>query len=83
MTSQLQENVYISEFVSGGPKNYAYKLCNTVTGEVKTVCNLRSITLNYKASQIVNFDTIKDFVLNGRSNSTVTVRTDKKSNEKG
>ena len=33
MTSELKENEYISEFVSGGPKNYAYKLCNSVTGK--------------------------------------------------
>jgi hypothetical protein len=77
MTSELKANEYISEFVSGGPKNYAYKLKNTMTREVKTVCKVRSITLKYKASQLVNFETIKDFVLNGRLNSTVTVRTDK------
>ena len=39
---------------------------------------MRGITLNYKASQLVNLETIKDLVLNGRLNSTVTVRTDKK-----
>ena len=42
------------------------------------MCKVRGITLNYKASHLVNFDTIKDLVLNGRSNSNVTVRTDKK-----
>jgi len=42
------------------------------------VCKLRGITLNYKASQLVNFETIKDLVLNRHSNSTVTVHTDKK-----
>jgi hypothetical protein len=78
MTSELKENEYISEFVTGGPKNYGYKLCNSVIVVVKTVCKVRSITLNYKASQLVNFDTIKDLVLNGRSDSTVTVHTDKK-----
>ena len=33
MTSKLKGIEYISEFVSGGPKNYAYKLCDSVTGE--------------------------------------------------
>ena len=33
MTSELKANEYISEFVSGGPKNYAYKQCNSVTGK--------------------------------------------------
>jgi len=78
MTSELQENEYISEFVSGGPKNYAYKLCNSVTVEEKTVCKVRGVIFNYKASQLVNFDRIKELVLNGRSNSTVTDHTDKK-----
>ena len=45
---------------------------------MKTVCKVRGIILNYKASQLVNFETIKYLVLNGRLNSTVTVRTDKK-----
>ena len=33
MTSELKANEYNSEFVCGGPKNYAYKLCNSVTGK--------------------------------------------------
>ena len=33
MTSELKANEYISEFVSGGPKNYAYKQCNSMTGK--------------------------------------------------
>jgi len=37
MTSELKQNEYISEFISGGPIYYAYKLCNSVTGELKTV----------------------------------------------
>ena len=38
MTSELKGTEFISEFVSGCPKNYAYKLCDSVTGEKKTVC---------------------------------------------
>jgi len=74
MSSKLKEKQYISEFVSGGPKNSANEICNSVKGEVKTVCNVRGITLNYQASQLVNFDTIYDLVLNGSSDSTLTVR---------
>ena len=82
MTSELKANEYISEYVSGGPKNYGNKLCNSVTGETKTVCKVRGITLNYNALQLVNLETIIDLVLNGRSNSTVTVHTDKKTKRK-
>ena len=51
-------------------------------GETKTVYKVRGITLNYKASKLVNFETIKDLVLNGRSNSTVAVHNDKKTKRK-
>ena len=30
MTKKLKANEYISEFVSGGNKNYGYKVCNSV-----------------------------------------------------
>ena len=83
MTSELKANEYNSEFVSGGHKNYAYKVCNSETGELKTVCKVRCITLNYKVWQPMNFETIKDLVLNGRTNSTVTVHTDKNIKRKG
>ena len=35
MTSELKPGEFICEFVSGGPKNYAYKSINSVKGEVK------------------------------------------------
>ena len=41
MTSELKPSEYIEEFVSGGPKNYAYKVVDTVTGERKQVCKVR------------------------------------------
>ena len=50
MISELKENEYISEFVSGCSKTYAYEQCNCATGEKKAVCIVRGITLNYKAS---------------------------------
>ena len=42
------------------------------------MCKVRGITLHYKASQLVNFEAIKELVLRGRLKSTVRVRTDKK-----
>jgi hypothetical protein len=38
ITSELKENEYLSKFVSGGPKKYAYKLCKSVAGGENTVC---------------------------------------------
>ena len=63
MISELKDNEYISEFVSGGPKT-AYKVCNSVTEEEKTVCNVRGITINYEASQLMDFNAIKSIFLN-------------------
>ena len=55
MVSELKLCEYISEFVSGGPKNYAYQTRNTETGAESTVCKERGITSNYSVSQLVNF----------------------------
>jgi hypothetical protein len=63
MTSELKPSEYIEEFVSGGPKNYAYKIVNSATNQRKTVCEVRGITLNYNASHLVNFDAIRDMIL--------------------
>jgi len=66
MSSELKTSEFIEEFVSGGPKNYAYKTVHAATGKRKTVCKIRGITLNYSTSQLVNFEVIKDMVLEGR-----------------
>jgi len=41
MTSELRSTEYVSEFVSGGTKNYAYTVIDTVTGRAATVCKVR------------------------------------------
>ena len=43
--------------MSGGPKNYAYRLD---TG--KTCCKVRGFTLNFRNSQQINFDSVVDMV---------------------
>ena len=50
----------ITHFVSGGPKNYAYKA--TIDGKTSTVCKVRGITLNFKNSLEINFDTVEHLV---------------------
>lgn len=56
LTDEL-DGTYITTFVSGRPKNYAYE---TNTG--KTVCKVRGITLNYRTQQHVNFDVMSEMV---------------------
>ena len=63
MTSELRPSGSISEFTRGGPKNYAHRVVNTVTGAIHTVCKMRGITLNYSASKLVNFDVIRHKIL--------------------
>jgi hypothetical protein len=81
MTSELIPHAMITEFVSGGPKNYAYTIIDTrnaVSQMKKTVCKVKGITLNYNASQSVNFDVIKDMIFNQEPFHTVTVHTEHK-----
>ena len=70
MTSELKHNEIISEVVCAGPKNYAYKTINSMTGASKTVCKVRGITLNYLASQLVNFAKMEDMILSMDDNET-------------
>ena len=80
MTNELHPGEFIAEFVSGGPKNYAYRVVNrTDTVKTpKTVCKFRGITLNFSTSQLVNFNVIRDMILYRRPDEVVTVHTDKK-----
>jgi hypothetical protein len=77
MTSELKPGYHICEFVCAGPKNYAYKTVDPVTGGQTTMYKVRGVTLNYSASQLVNFETIKQMILNRVDEDTVTVRTEK------
>jgi hypothetical protein len=83
MTLELKPNEIISEVVCAGPKNYAYKTQNSMTAESKTVCKVCGITHNYSASQVVNFEKMKDNILTMDENDTVLIRTQNKINAKG
>jgi hypothetical protein len=43
MNSELKPSEVILEFVSGGPKNYAYRVKNIVTGRSKMSVNSESL----------------------------------------
>ncbi|CAH1106576.1 unnamed protein product [Psylliodes chrysocephalus] len=67
MTDELEKEgsgSYITEFVSGGPKNYAYKVWSTKDQDFKITCKVKGISLNHSASQKINFNSIKRMVLN-------------------
>ena len=67
----------IIEFVTGGLKNYSYKIARPGKDGNTTICKVRGITLNYKNSLTINFETIKDMVINNRDD-VKTVRDDYK-----
>ncbi|KAG5861794.1 hypothetical protein JTB14_003485 [Gonioctena quinquepunctata] len=67
MTDELDSygaGSYITEFVSGGPKNYAYTVYSPTKNEYNQVCKVKGFMLNYQAIQLVNFDSMKRMILN-------------------
>ena len=56
-TNELDKGLHITEFISAGPKNDAYKLCN---GE--THCTIKGFTQNHLTSLKITFASIKQIV---------------------
>jgi len=73
MTSESRPSQIISEFASGGLKNYVYRVLDTVTRDSQTVCKIKDITLNYNALKLVNFEVIRDMILRGNTGDEPTV----------
>jgi len=56
-TNELDDDDYNTNFVPGGPKNYAYKTKNG-----KTTCKVRIFTLNFRRSQKLIFSILSERV---------------------
>ena len=57
-------NRRIVEFVTAGPKNYAYRHVNGITsGDEQFVVKVRGFELNSLASDRINFDAVKQMML--------------------
>jgi hypothetical protein len=79
LTDELEEygpGSYIEEFVSGGPKNYAFSIFCAATGKRATECKVKGITLNYDNSKVVNFTSLRKMIL--EDNSPLHVHNPKK-----
>ena len=65
LTSELQPGQHISEFVSGGAKNYSCKVINSETGEhVANITKVRGLSVKkLSAKKVVNHDVMVDLVL--------------------
>ena len=71
LTDELDVGDYITTFISGGPKNYAY-----LTNNGKAETKIRGITLNYDATKKISMDVMRHLVdsrVNGYNEEKVTV----------
>ena len=57
-TSELKAGDHIVEFAAAGPKNYGYR-----TKEGKVECKVRGFTLNKRGQEQLNFDLLKQNVI--------------------
>lgn len=77
MTDGLEkfgDGSFFEEFVSGGPKNYAFKVRNGSVAS-PTVCKVRGITINYR-NNITNLESLKEMVTNDAPPTVVPIPTD-------
>jgi hypothetical protein len=60
LTDELESDDWIVDFVSGGPKNYAYRTCKG-----KTVVKVKGFTLDSVNASVFSFENIKRVIMNG------------------
>ena len=65
-TNELKDGEYITEFVSTGPKSYAYKVIEP-NGQNHTQAVCKGFTFNNVIDLKINFDSMKEMVCNDRS----------------
>jgi len=65
MTNELKDfgpDAFIEEFVSGGPKNYGYRLTGTIDGQDHLTIKVKGLTINNKTAQQVSFENLRRMV---------------------
>ncbi|GFT14925.1 uncharacterized protein TNCV_3483701 [Trichonephila clavipes] len=63
----------ITSFVTGGPKNYAYKL-----SDGSEVCKIRGFTLNFQNSLVLNYESVKELVSSMDASRFMTITNPRK-----
>ena len=74
MTDELEsygEGTYIDTMVSAAPKFYAYRAI-TPTGTIVECCKVKGISLNFKNSLKINFDSINALIVDNFDNKEVS-----------
>ena len=77
ITPKYGPGSYITQFACGGPKNYAYVVNNGAKH-----CKIRGFTFNFKNSQILNFDSMRNAICKYVSKPFSADSVGKKKNEK-
>ena len=57
LSDEVDKGINIVHFITGGPKNYAYRLSNG-----KEVCKVRGITLNFDNAKLINFHSLDNML---------------------
>ena len=73
LTNELKPEEYIVEFVSGGPKYYAYR-----TNKKNETCKVRGFTHHFTNSQLISFESVKSMVLEPFEKKNTTVNNPQK-----
>lgn len=74
MTDELAgygEGSYIKTFVSPGPKFYTYLVVTPGVAEIREICKVKGVTLNYVTKEVINFESIKAMVLGEKTELVV------------
>lgn len=78
LTDELEEygpGSYITEFVSGGPKNYSYTVWSPSKEKKFIKCKVKGFTLNYEATKLINFESMKRLILTSDLTGIPIIRT--------
>jgi hypothetical protein len=63
MKREMTDRIIV-EFVCGGPKNYGTRhICRQTNGDERAQLKIRSFRLSYNTQQLLNFDSMRDLVL--------------------
>ncbi|XP_031334749.1 uncharacterized protein LOC116166444 [Photinus pyralis] len=66
MTNELEvygPESYITEFASGGPKNYGFAVYSPTQDKHFQSCKVKGISINHEVSKSVNFETMKNMII--------------------
>lgn len=76
LTNELENDDFIVEFVSAGPKNYGYR-----TNKGISKCVVKGFSFYAGTNNLINFDSIKNIVMNNQHDKIATKQMQFKTNK--